>query len=150
MPVRLLIPRQIYAEMVIQAQAELPNECCGFLAGRFPGSAPAGEQEWKVLSRYPLVNKAASPVEYFAHEDSLIRSHVAMRALGLDVMAVYHSHPTTEPVPSRKDLERNYLGEVVHLIISLRTKVPVMKGWWLTEHNYSEVTWAEDVSLPVT
>jgi proteasome lid subunit RPN8/RPN11 len=150
MPVRLLVPSQIYNEMVMQAQAELPNECCGLLAGRRPDIASAGEHDWRVLKRFPLVNKAASPVEYFAQETSLIRADRAIRELGLDWMAVYHSHPVTEPVPSRKDLERNYPGEVVHLIISLRTNVPVMKGWWLTEHNYSEVTWAEDVNPPVT
>ena len=57
MPVSLVIPRQLYDEMLAQAQAELPNECCGFLAGSM------SESEWRVLRRYPLINKAASPVE---------------------------------------------------------------------------------------
>src|SRR5260370_2739731 len=33
MPFRLRIPRNHYDAMVAQAMAELPNECCGLLAG---------------------------------------------------------------------------------------------------------------------
>src|SRR5262245_45099121 len=54
-PVLLRLPRRIYEEMVAQAVEEVPNECCGLLAGR-PGEP--------VARRYPLVNAAASPVEY--------------------------------------------------------------------------------------
>ena len=55
---RLLLPRQLYAAMVAQAQAELPNECCGLLAGRIDAGVGRVEQ------RYPLVNELTSPVEF--------------------------------------------------------------------------------------
>ena len=29
----------------------------------------------------------------------------------LDLLAVYHSHPTSEPVPSRRDVDENTYGE---------------------------------------
>jgi proteasome lid subunit RPN8/RPN11 len=135
MPVSLVIPRQLYDEMLAQAQAELPNECCGFLAGSM------SESEWRVLRRYPLINKAASPVEYSADGHSLIRAHIDMRQEHLELLAIYHSHPTTEPIPSRKDRELNYHGEVVHLIISLKGKEPEMRGWRLTENDYSKADW---------
>src|SRR5262245_25493863 len=125
MPVRLVIPRQLYDEMLAQAQAELPNECCGFLAGTM------SESEWRVSRRYPLINKAASPAEYFAEEHSLFQAHRDMDRQSLELLAIYHSHPTTEPIPSRKDRELNYHGEVVHLIISLKGKEPEMRGWRL-------------------
>src|SRR5438270_778344 len=50
----LQIPRPLFDEMLAQAVAELPNECCGLLAGR------AG----RVSHRYPLTNALASPVRY--------------------------------------------------------------------------------------
>src|SRR5947209_4858139 len=133
MPVRLLLPRQLYEEMVAQAVAELPNECCGLLAGRMedpPQAEPPAQDVWRVARRYPLINKTASPIEYFADEKSLIHAHLEMRRLGLDLLAVYHSHPISQPVPSRKDLEMNYQGDVVHFIISLQTGQPNMRGWW--------------------
>jgi proteasome lid subunit RPN8/RPN11 len=64
-----------------------------------------------------------------------------MRRLGLEIVAIYHSHPTTEPVPSRTDLERNYSAEVVNFIISLGGKKACMRGWWLDEKGYREAEW---------
>ena len=65
-----------------------------------------------------------------------------MRAMGTELLAIYHSHPTSEPIPSRTDLERNYYGsDVVHFIISLKDAEPRMRGWWLGETDYREAEW---------
>jgi proteasome lid subunit RPN8/RPN11 len=65
----------------------------------------------------------------------------AMRRRGVDVLAIYHSHPTSDPLPSKTDRERNYSTEVVNFIISMKTGMPVMRGWWLTEEGSSEAEW---------
>jgi proteasome lid subunit RPN8/RPN11 len=139
MPFRLQLPRRLYEEMVAQAVAELPNECCGLLAGSVTaaGGVPLG----RVVRRYPLVNAAASPVEYLSESRSLFTAVRTIRPLGLDIVAVYHSHPTSEPVPSRKDLHNNYYTEAVHFIISLGGEAPEMRGWWLTSEDYREADW---------
>ena len=136
-PFRLLLPTQFYTAMLAQAQAELPNECCGLLAGRLDPAAGVG----RVEKRYPLVNLVASPVEFLSEPVSMFAAVKDMRRLGLDVLAVYHSHPTAAPVPSRKDHERNYSPEVVNLIISLQGKAPVVRGWWLTADDSREAAW---------
>jgi len=65
-----------------------------------------------------------------------------MRKRGIDVLAVYHSHPTSPPVPSKKGLARNYWGpDVAAFIISLTTEPPTVRGWWLTEVDYREAEW---------
>ncbi|OAI47995.1 hypothetical protein AYO44_08035 [Planctomycetaceae bacterium SCGC AG-212-F19] len=65
-----------------------------------------------------------------------------MRSEGLEILGIYHSHPASEPVPSRKDIERNYHGpDVVHFIISLMYKEPLMRGWRLGDTEYTEVVW---------
>jgi proteasome lid subunit RPN8/RPN11 len=129
--------------MVKQAQAELPNECCGMLAGRIENEAagPVG----RVLRRYPLVSAAASPREYESEPRSMFAAEKARRAEGLEFLAVYHSHPASRPVPSAADLERNYSPGVVHLIVSLQTDVPEIRGWWLDRDSYREaaVEWVE-------
>jgi proteasome lid subunit RPN8/RPN11 len=122
--------------MVAQAIEELPNECCGLLAGPIVPGLP----EQTVVERFPLVNADSSPREYTSEPKSLFTAHRSMRENGWDILAVYHSHPTTDPVPSRKDLERNFHGsEVVHIIISLKDDVPCILGWRLRERDYSEV-----------
>ena len=65
----------------------------------------------------------------------------AMLQRGLVELAVYHSHPTSAPVPSRTDLERNYSPEVVNVIISLAGEAPSVRAWWLTDTDYREAEW---------
>jgi proteasome lid subunit RPN8/RPN11 len=171
-PFVLKIPRQLYEEMINQAVAESPNECCGLLAGRILApiappphyltispshshhspltthhSPPVGHVE----RRYPLVNAAASPTEFLSDPKSLFDAVRDMHQSGIDTLAIYHSHPTSPPVPSRTDLERNYYGpDVMNLIISLQNpEQPQMRGWWLGTDKYLEAGWVcEDETGP--
>jgi [CysO sulfur-carrier protein]-S-L-cysteine hydrolase len=128
----LSIPKDCYDSMLAQALDERPNECCGLLAGVIDGDVG------RVTHRYALVNELHSPVEYNAEVRGLIAAHKDMRERGIDVLATYHSHPTSAPVPSKKDLAANYSVDTVSLIISLLHETPVVRGWWLTETDYRE------------
>ncbi len=120
--------------MLAHARAEFPNECCGLLSG----CAATGA----VATVHRLVNKAASPVRYFGEEYSLLAAHRAMWAVGADLLAIYHSHPISDPVPSRSDLANNFHGtEVVHFIVSLKGPEPVVRGWRLGEKEFTEAEW---------
>jgi [CysO sulfur-carrier protein]-S-L-cysteine hydrolase len=141
-PFRLQVPRPIFAEMLAHARAELPNECCGLLAGHLvDGDAGRESRLARVVRCYPLVNAAASPREYLSDPYSMFAADKDMRRHGLDVLAVYHSHPTSEPVPSRTDLARNFSPDVVNFIISLVSPEPEVRGWWLTDRDYREAEW---------
>jgi proteasome lid subunit RPN8/RPN11 len=122
--------------MLWQARAESPLECCGLLAGVI---TPDGVGE--VRLRYPLVNAAASPVEFESEPRSHFSADRDINRQGLEVLAIYHSHPTSEPVPSRKDLARSYSSDVVNFIISLMSSPPTVRGWWLTDVDYREAEW---------
>jgi len=126
--------------MLWHAQAETPCECCGLLAGmiRVDGTGEA-------RLRYPLVNALASPVEFESDPASLFSAWNDIRRQGLEVLAVYHSHPTSEPVPSRKDLARNWSPDVVNLIIALTTTPPTVRAWWLTAEDYRSASWQVEV-----
>src|SRR5262245_28390101 len=101
-PFRLLqVPRSLYAAMTAQAEAEAPLECCGLLAGVIEGDVG------RVLERYPLTNAAASPIRFESDPRSMLDATRDIDRRGLAVLAVYHSHPTTAPVPSKTDLEIN-------------------------------------------
>jgi proteasome lid subunit RPN8/RPN11 len=139
-PFRLLLPPAFLEGMIAQAQAEQPLECCGLLAGRIEETANRG-RIGRVVGRYPLVNAARSPVRYLSEPESMFAAMRDMHRLGLDVLVVYHSHPTSPPVPSMTDREQNYSPEVIHLIISLQGDTPEVRGWWLTEESYREAEW---------
>ncbi len=140
MPFRLVLPRPLCEAMLAQAVQELPNECCGLLAGRVEPGAEDGPVG-RVAARYPLTNAAASEREYLSEPKDMFHAVRDMRKHGYEILAVYHSHPTSDPIPSRTDLERNYSPQVVNFIISLKDDIPLLRGWWLKETGYEEAEW---------
>jgi [CysO sulfur-carrier protein]-S-L-cysteine hydrolase len=129
---QLVVPPGLYAAIFAQAQAEAPLECCGLLAGEIR------EGIGSVKVRYPLVNEAASPVEFVSAARGMFDAMRDIDRRGLQMLAAYHSHPASRPVPSKTDLERNYSPDVVNIIVSLQTEPPEMRAWWLRESGYEE------------
>jgi len=131
--------------MLEHALAEQPNECCGLLAGVVQGGGDPevpGPPVGQVVEGYPLANALASPRAYHAEDRCLFEAHKDMRRRGLDFLAVYHSHPTSAPVPSAADHREWYHGPgVVSLILSLTTSPPTIRGWWLTDAGHHEASW---------
>lgn len=125
--------------MLWHARAEQPLECCGLLAGVIRSDGVG-----VVRLRYPLGNAAVSPREFESEPASLFSAHRDIRRQGLEVLAVYHSHPTSPPVPSRKDLAGNGWPQAAALIVSLATTPPLLRAWWLEENEYREASWQID------
>ena len=126
---RLLIPDLLLDEVAEHARLELPNECCGLLAGRIEGTDAVA------VTRFAVGNDAASPTAYATNPRDLLAAFRAMRADGTDLLAVYHSHPTSPAVPSRRDVEQNTYGDsVVHLIVGPGGDV---RGWWLMPDGFT-------------
>jgi proteasome lid subunit RPN8/RPN11 len=145
-PFRLLIPRPIYEAILAHARDELPAECCGLLAGTL------SEGVGHVTQHLPLVNALKSPTEYESEARSMLAAQKAIRASGTQELAVYHSHPASEPIPSRRDLERSYGEGVVNLIIGLRGAEAEVRGWWFANDGAREAKWVIDppsVASPV-
>ena len=134
-PFRLVIPPAILDAMLTHARAELPSECVGFLAGTIADGVGT------VTQCLPLVNELASPTEFRTEPRSVFAAYKAMRAAGTDVLVVYHSHPTSAPVPSRKDVAQNTYGpDVAWVIVGLAGDEPEVRAWWLSETGYREAT----------
>jgi proteasome lid subunit RPN8/RPN11 len=87
----VVIPAEIRAELADHARAESPNEACGLIVLR------DGRAERYVRGR----NKLASPYRYELDVDPEVWF---LEDEGFE-LAVFHSHPETEPQPSRTDIE---------------------------------------------
>jgi proteasome lid subunit RPN8/RPN11 len=127
----LEIPRDLHDAMVAHCIREAPLECCGILGGVAP----------RVSSFHPLRNEAASPVRYDADARDLIGAVVALRSAGAAVLAIYHSHPRWEAIPSKTDLAENHWGPVPRIIVSLLGETPTVRIWRLNLDSYEEIPW---------
>ena len=130
-PWPLVIPEAIYDEMIAHSLRDAPLECCGLLSG-FPPF---------VSKIHPLRNVLASETRYDADPGELIEAHLAFRARGAELLAIYHSHPHSTPIPSKTDLALNFHGDVPRIIVSLLGKKPEMRIWRLDEASYEELQW---------
>ena len=140
---RLTIPDLLLAEVIEHARRALPLECCGLLAGRIADGVGI------VSARFSITNDAASASEYETNPRDLFDAFRAMRKDSIELLAIYHSHPTSDPVPSRRDIERNTYGEsVAHLIVGRANAEPEVRAWWLTEQGYREAGVTAAVNLP--
>jgi [CysO sulfur-carrier protein]-S-L-cysteine hydrolase len=128
----LTIPRPVLAAVLAHARAELPNECCGLLAG----------SGGRVTDYHPLVNELRSPRAYRSEPRSLLDAMKAMRAAGTDLVAVCHSHPTSAPVPSKIDVAENTYGDVPHLIVGFPGAVSAVRVLQITSGGCEEIAWA--------
>ncbi len=106
-------------------------ECCGILGGVAP----------RVGSIHPLRNIAASEQRYLADPQEHIQAHVWLRQRQWETLAIYHSHPRWEAVPSRTDLEQNHWGDMPRIIVSLLSSPPVVRIWRLGSDSFHELAW---------
>jgi proteasome lid subunit RPN8/RPN11 len=128
------IPAALLEELIAHAVAEFPLECCGLLAGNICDGIA------NVTTRFAIANELRSETAYRTEPRGMLAAFRAMRESGTELLAIYHSHPTTEPVPSARDLADNTYGEsVIHVIVGRVTAEPVVRMWWLSEREFREV-----------
>jgi [CysO sulfur-carrier protein]-S-L-cysteine hydrolase len=93
------IPRAIRDQLTAQGQSEFPREACGFLAG----------SGGRVTRVYPVRNDSDDGRwTYRMHGPDQLRAQNEIERDGLDIVAVYHSHPTTPAFPSPTDVTRAF------------------------------------------
>jgi proteasome lid subunit RPN8/RPN11 len=104
----VVIPAEVRSALVEHAQAELPNEACGLISLRNG-----------VAERFfPGRNRSASPYRFELEIDP----EVWFLEDEGNELAVFHSHPSSPPRPSRTDVENIGLWEGrPYVILSLRT-----------------------------
>ena len=106
------IPGSIHDEIVQQAEAELPNECCGYLGG-------TQEEAVTVTRRFPMTNVDASPEHFSFDPAEQFAAVKAARADGLELVANYHSHPETPARMSDEDIRLANDTRIIYLIYSV-------------------------------
>jgi proteasome lid subunit RPN8/RPN11 len=104
----VVVPAEVRSALVEHAEAEAPNEACGLIVLRDG-----------VAERYVAAeNEAASPYRFELKADPEVWF---LEDEGYE-LAVFHSHPSSPPRPSRTDVENIGLWEGrPYVILSLRS-----------------------------
>ena len=88
------IEKRFIDEMVAHARGDLPNECCGILAGR----------DGRVLKLYRMTNVEASPFRFSMDPGEVVKVDTETGDNGWELLAIYHSHTRSEAYPSDTDV----------------------------------------------
>jgi len=127
----VFLARDHLAAVLAQAREEAPNECCGLLLGH-------GRRVERVVRG---TNIDRSPVTYNMDPQVLYGAHKVMEAEGLDLTAIYHSHPRTRAYPSSTDIAKATYPDSVYLIVSLQEPTaPEVHAFRIVDGQVSEGT----------
>jgi [CysO sulfur-carrier protein]-S-L-cysteine hydrolase len=108
--------------LVAQALADAPSEACGLIAGKAE----------KARSLFPIKNAATNRQNHYQMDaNELLHAYKSIEAEGLDCIAIYHSHPKSEPLPSQEDIHEAELNtpNMIHLIVSLKPPKVRLQAW---------------------
>lgn len=105
----LKIRKKIVDDIVNHAREESPIEACGYLA----------EKDGAVVAAFRLTNADAAEDHFTLKPEEQFATVKQMRAEGLRLRAIYHSHPVTGARPSEEDIRLAYDPAISYVIVSL-------------------------------
>jgi proteasome lid subunit RPN8/RPN11 len=120
----VVVPDAIRAELVAHAREEAPNECCGLVLVR----------DGVAVEYIRGVNKLASPYRYELYIDPFVWSEIDE---GVE-QVIFHSHPETEPRPSRTDRELAGLWSGQPFLI-YGVKLDDLRAWRIARDEVEEI-----------
>lgn len=125
------IPVDIFEQMVAQARAEAPIEACGILAG----------SNNRVEKLYKMTNAEKRSDHFMMEPAEQFKVVKDIRSSGLEMLAIYHSHPATPTRPSAEDVRLALTPDVTYVIVSLENgDHPAVKGFRMENGSLTEVT----------
>ena len=89
-----------------------PNESCAILFGKTEGQSSI------VKEIFLAKNVEESPVNFTISNEQLIEGYKMAEEKNLDVIAIFHSHPSSDAIPSNTDRKFMETNPVVWIIFS--------------------------------
>jgi proteasome lid subunit RPN8/RPN11 len=125
------IARSLLDEIVAQARAEAPNECCGIV----------GSRDGRAVRLFKARNAKASPLAYDIDGRDLQRIYDELDRDELQVGVIYHSHTRSDPIPSQTDinLASPFLRDAVYLIVGVKDpERDDLRAWYIRDGEVSD------------
>lgn len=114
----LILPAALQSQIVAEARAALPNECCGLLEGIREADAI------RITALHPAGNLADDPLSGFEIDPAVhFRLLRTLRDTGREVVGCYHSHPNGRAEPSPRDRANGCEEGFVWIIVAMKAEV---------------------------
>jgi len=124
----------LHEEMIRQADAGYPEEVCGLLAGSIDGRIGSA------VRLYPVENGLHSTVAYEMEPLAQVRAMIAIESEGLELVGIYHSHPTGPASPSPSDVAQAWYPDAAQIIISPADRArPTARALLIREGRVTEI-----------
>jgi [CysO sulfur-carrier protein]-S-L-cysteine hydrolase len=126
---RLVLTRRHWEAMRDQVAADVPLESCGLLSG-------IGKAVRQVI---PVPNALKSATRYRFDPHEQLAAFDQIEQDGLEMLAIYHSHPKGPLQPSPTDLAEAFYP-VAYVIWSPQGREWQARGYWIENGVFSEVS----------
>ena len=114
------IPAAIHDDLIAHAKEGFPLEVCGILGG-------TGDTGSVI---YRMTNTDASNEHFMMEPKEQFSVVKDLRAKGLAMLAIYHSHPESPARPSEEDIKLALTPDVSYVIVSLAdAELPDIKSY---------------------
>ncbi|MFA5839151.1 MAG: M67 family metallopeptidase [Candidatus Margulisiibacteriota bacterium] len=124
----MIITKEALTNILEHAQGK-SFEVCGLLAG----------VNAKISHVFRMLNTDTKPeTGYFMDPKEQLVVMKEIRKLGLELLGIYHSHPSSPAYPSPKDVEKAFYDEVSYLIVSLLNKKPAVRAFRIVAEKIRE------------
>ena len=124
----LEIPEDLLSRVIEHARREYPLESCGILAGK----------NGKITRVYSMENTEKSPSSYLMAPEEQLKVFREVKEEGLELSAIYHSHPHSPAYPSQRDVVFAFYPDSLTLIISLMDLMAPQVGLFQIENGKIE------------
>jgi proteasome lid subunit RPN8/RPN11 len=124
----LTLTKEQLQKMISYVHSHLPLEACGLLAGR----------DSKVESVLEVTNQAQSEVRYVMDPIEQLNAFEWIDANGLELLGIFHSHPTGPETVSPTDIAQAAYA-VVYIILAPVDGSWHARGFWMENGTYTEV-----------
>jgi len=115
----LKVSSSVWKAVTAHAKKEAPYEACGYLAAK----------DGMVVSHYELTNTDQAADHFSMEPKEQFAAVKEMREQGLNLRAVYHSHPLTPARPSAEDIRLAHDPGVSYVIVSLAENEVMIKSF---------------------
>ncbi len=124
----LTLSDSLLQEMIAYVDQHAPLEACGVLAGK---------EAWaeKMIG---VLNQAQSPVRFVMDPYEQLHAFDWIDSHGLDLVAIFHSHPAGPETVSSTDISEAAYA-VVHIVLSHLETQWKARGFWIENGKATEV-----------